>query len=67
MNKGFKLKSGWLVILNNEKQLLSNTWNVNNISQVRAADHQHANHMKQGQEAQLPLRKQGVSNVFLCS
>ena len=32
MNKGSKLKSGWLAILNNEKQLLSNAQNVNNIN-----------------------------------
>ena len=48
MNKGSKPKSGWLAILNNEKQLLSNTWNVNNINRVRSAVHQHANCMKQG-------------------
>ena len=35
MNKGSKLKSGWLAILKNEKQLLSNTRNVNNVKQVR--------------------------------
>ena len=44
MNKGSKLKSGWLAILNNEKQLLSNTRNVNNINRVRRAVHFHANH-----------------------
>lgn len=43
MNKGSKLKSGWLAILNNEKQLLSNTRNVNNINRVRRAVHHHAN------------------------
>jgi len=40
MNKGSKLKSGWLAILNNEKQLLSNTLNVNNVNRVRRAVHQ---------------------------
>ena len=43
MNKGSKLKSGWLAILNNEKQLLSNTRNVNNINRVRRAVHHQAN------------------------
>jgi len=47
MNKGSKLKSGWLAILNNEKQLLSNTRNVNNINRVRRAVHQHANRKRQ--------------------
>jgi len=36
MNKGSKMKSGWLSILKNEKQLLANTRNVNNILRVRA-------------------------------
>jgi len=36
MNKGSKLKSGWLAILNNEKQVLSNNRNVNNVNRVRA-------------------------------
>ena len=31
MNKGSKLKSSWLSILNNEKQLLVHSRNVNNI------------------------------------
>ena len=48
MNKGSKLKSGWLAILNNEKQLLSNTRNVNNINRIRRAVHHHANHRRKG-------------------
>ena len=47
MNKGSKLKSGWLAILNNEKQLLSNTRNVNNVNRVRASVHRHADSKKQ--------------------
>jgi len=42
MNKGSKLKSGWLAILNNEKQVLSNNRNVNNVNRVRRAVHHHA-------------------------
>jgi len=43
MNKGSKLKSGWLAILNNEKNsYLSNTRNVNNVNRVGRAVHQHA-------------------------
>ena len=37
MNKGSKLKSGWLSILKNEKQLLVHSKNVNNIAKIRAA------------------------------
>ena len=48
--QGLKLKSGWLAILNNEKQLLSNTRNVNNINRVRAAVHRHASRKKKGIE-----------------
>lgn len=47
MNKGSKLKSGWLAILNNEKQLHSNTRNVNNVNQVRTTVHRHAKRKKQ--------------------
>lgn len=37
MNKGSKLKSGWLSILKNEKQLLVHSRNVNNVARIRAA------------------------------
>ena len=47
MNKGSKLKSGWLAILFNEKQLLSNTRNVNNVNRIRASVYRHANCKKQ--------------------
>ena len=36
MNKGSKMKSGWLSILN-EKQLLVHNRNVNHVTQIRAA------------------------------
>ena len=32
MNKGSKLKAGWLAILNNENQLFCDSRNVNNIA-----------------------------------
>lgn len=37
MNKGSKMKSGWLSILQNEKQLMVHSRNVNNVAQIRAA------------------------------
>ena len=39
MNKGSKMKAGWLSILRNEKQLMVDTRNVNNLGRIRAALH----------------------------
>ena len=36
MNNGSKLKSGWLSILQNEKQLLVHSRNVNNVARIQA-------------------------------
>ena len=36
MNKGSKVKAGWLSIVRNEKQLMADTRNANNIGRVRA-------------------------------
>ncbi|KAK1896051.1 U3 small nucleolar RNA-associated protein 10 [Dissostichus eleginoides] len=46
MNKGSKMKSGWLSILQNEKQLLVHSRNVNNVAQIRAAHNAFANRKK---------------------
>ena len=46
MNKGSKLKSGWVAILNNEKQLLSNTRNVNNVNRIKKSIHCPADYKK---------------------
>ena len=43
MNKGSKMKAGWLAILKNEKQLLTNSQNANNVNRIRNAVHRHAN------------------------
>ena len=43
MNKGSKMKSGWLSILKNEKQLLVHCRNVNQVSRIRAAHNALAN------------------------
>ena len=43
MNKGSKMKSGWLSILQNEKQLFVHSKNVNNVSRIRAAHNTLAN------------------------
>ena len=43
MNKGSKMKSGWLSILQSEKQLLVHSRNVNNVVRIRAALNDQAN------------------------
>ena len=43
MNKGSKMKSGWLSILKNEKQLLVHNRNVNHVMRIRAAHNFQAN------------------------
>ena len=37
MNLGFKLKAGWLQLLQNDKQLFSTIRNVNNVGRIRQA------------------------------
>ena len=73
MNKGSKLKSGWMAILNNEKQLLSNTRNVNNINRVRASVHRHADMKKQQREkhadassSQMKKDEKAVQDISAC-
>ena len=46
MNKGYKIKSGWLSILKNKKQLLVQSWNFNNIACFSNAVHRHINTIK---------------------
>ncbi|CAB3976667.1 Hypothetical predicted protein [Paramuricea clavata] len=43
MNKGLKLKAGWLSILRNEKQLMTDIRNANNLGRVRTAVHNQIN------------------------
>lgn len=72
INKGSKLKSGWLAILKNEKQLLSNTRNVNNINRIRACVH-HANHKKEGSRkhadcslSKMRIDEQALQDISAC-
>ena len=46
MNKGSKMKTGWLSILQNEKQLLVHSRNVNNVARIRAVHNAQANRKK---------------------
>ena len=43
MNNGSKMKSGWLSILKNEKQLMVRSRNVNNVVHIRVANDNLAN------------------------
>ena len=49
MNKGSKLKAGWLSILRNEKQLMTDIRNANNLGRIRAAVHNQVNRMQLSQ------------------
>ncbi len=66
INKGSKLMPGWLTILNNEKQLISNTQNVNNINQVIATIHHHADCKKQGSLSKMKKDDQAVHDMSAC-
>lgn len=73
MNKRSKLKSGWLVILKNEKQLLSNTQNVNNVKGIRVCVHRHVNLKRQGSRKhadcsprKMKIDEQSVQDISAC-
>ena len=46
MNNGSKMKTAWLSILQNEKQLLVHSRNVNNVARIRAVHNAQANRKK---------------------
>ncbi|KAL8591125.1 hypothetical protein ACOMHN_063749 [Nucella lapillus] len=72
MNKGSKMKSGWLSILQNEKQLLVHSRNVNNVARIRTAYNVMANqeHSKRLHEKCGPKRmredEQCVQDLVAC-
>jgi len=43
MSKGSNLNAGWIWILHNSKQLMADTKNINNISQIQASLHMQVN------------------------
>ena len=49
MNKGSKLKAGWLSILPKEKQLMTDIRNANNLDRIQAAVHNQVNRMQLSQ------------------
>ena len=72
MNKGSKMKAGWLSILRNEKQLLADTKNVNNIGRIRTALHNQVNKKQLSQKHQecAPARmcrdEQAIQDLLSC-
>ena len=72
MNKGSKLKSGWLCILQKEKQLLSDIQNVNNINPIRAAAHRRVKEKKKKQTHaessahNIKINEQAVQDIDTC-
>lgn len=72
MNKGSKLKAGWLSILRNEKQLMTDIRNANNLGRIRAAVHNQVNRKQLSQThtkcAPTRMRKdeQAVQDLISC-
>ena len=72
MNKGSKMKSGWLSILKNEKQLLVHSKNANNIARIRAAHNAAANRKKRNWKhtecnpKRMKDDEQCVQNIVAC-
>ena len=60
MNKGSKMKAGWLSILRNEKQLMADTKSINKIGRVRAALQYQVN------RKQLSQKHQECNPVHMC-
>ena len=72
MNKGSKMKSGWLSILKNEKQLLVHSRNVNNIARIRTAHNATANRKtskwkhSESNPKRIKEDEEGVQNLVEC-
>ena len=72
MNKGSKMKSGWLSLLQNEKQLLVHSRNVNNVGRIRAALNDKANRKAPKRNyvecspSRMRVDEQCVQNVVAC-
>ncbi len=72
MNKGSKMKAGWLSILRNEKQLMANTRNTNNLGRIRAALHNQVNWKQLSQNhnecasARMCIDEQAIQDLISC-
>ncbi len=72
MNKGSKMKVGWLSILRNEKQLMADTRNTNNLGIIRAALHNQVNRKQLSQNhnecapARMCIDEQAIQDLISC-
>ena len=72
MNKGSKMKSGWLKILKNEKMLLTDTRVVNCVNCVRvslqaiAQLNQHSQIHLESSPSRIKIDEQGVQDIIWC-
>ena len=72
MNKGSKMKAGWLSILRNEKQLMADTRNAINIGRIRAALHKQVGHKQLSHKhtecapARMRIDEQAVRDIISC-
>ncbi len=72
INKGSKMKAGWLSILRNEKQLMADTRNTNNLGRIRAALHNQVNWKKLSQNhiecapARMCIDEQAIQDLISC-
>ena len=66
------MKAGWLSILRNEKQLMADTRNANNLGRVRATLHNQINRMQLSRRhtectpARMCIDKQAVQDFISC-
>ena len=72
MNLNSKLKSGWLQLLHNDKQLFSTTRNVNNVARVKAVvdDNLKCNYWTRKyvecQPARMKKDEQAIQDILTC-
>ena len=72
MNKGSKMKAGWLSILRNEKQLMVDTRNCNNLGRIRAILHNQGPQKKLSRKhsecapVRMRVNEQAVQDLILC-
>ena len=72
MNKGSKIKAGWLSIFRNEKQLMADTRNANNLGRIRANLHNQINRKQLSRRhtecirARMCIDEQAVQDLISC-
>ena len=72
MNKGSKMKAGWMSILRNVKQLMADTRNSNNLGRIRAILHNQGPQKKLSRKhtecapVRMRVNEQAVQDLILC-